>query len=746
MPYVVKEITPSNFEERVRIINTNDANPISYTVGNEYISLVGNGGGFLVVKATNVKYDAIVEAKVGNLSGNAVALWLNSGYYPISPDSIKKLAFYVQLNLADSKIYVKKSVEGSMTTIAEQSHTFTTDDYYMQIIIDYVNRTVTFKVLDSSRSEIFSYTIDSATDSDILKPMAVALGIGTDSDAYLYYIKVTRTDIDSLTDFIVKAVQPRGVLTVDGDEDPDYTVRNSIMPEWPGLNDIVILPLVDETQLSNVVSEIKSRGDWKKVVLNWDGSEFYETPTHVAALRTLALLEIAKRSGDSDVLNIALSAIDAIVPEDGFVELGIDKTGTPYNTGSRWFAPQCLWSIVCTKAYEVTKDTKYLNRAKHLILDWTHRSNGLPYDKEGDDSWGTRFDVAMGVGMLALALIYYVSGDSEAYNKLVEYVNLFKSIYWDDTLGWKYRDNLAHSVHGFTLVDPICVFVGLLIGDTELISKAVADYEIKTQDRDTSDAGLNFDGMIAHTHHDNYDVTPIWQAYNKLVNAVISAHGGTVVELATPLDCEWNEYGFHATGYPNNAPGEVSTIYVGYQRINTPLIALPSLKEYSYNGTLQSFVENFGTILIPQVTLETVQVQVFKITEYPSTISVSPGATITINVTVVNNGNTDGTVEVRVRDHNNSIVASKQVTIAAGGSQSISLTATAPGSPGTYSWKVEAYNVNTGAVDDSKSFTVEVSGGLFGGIDIQQMMQLFVQLLPFIMLILLISILVAAIR
>ena len=136
----------------------------------------------------------------------------------------------------------------------------------------------------------------------------------------------------------------------------------------------------------------------------------------------------------------------------------------------------------------------------------------------------------------------------------------------------------------------------------------------------------------------------------------------------------------------------------------------------------------------------------FQITSYPSSISASPGATITINVTVVNNGDADGTVEVRVRDHNNSIVASKQVTVAAGSSTSVSLTATAPSSPGTYSWKVEAYNVDTGTVDDSKSFTVEVSGGVFGGIDIQQMMQIFLQLLPFIMLILIISILVAAIR
>jgi len=136
----------------------------------------------------------------------------------------------------------------------------------------------------------------------------------------------------------------------------------------------------------------------------------------------------------------------------------------------------------------------------------------------------------------------------------------------------------------------------------------------------------------------------------------------------------------------------------------------------------------------------------FQITSCPSSISVRLGESFTINVTVANNGTIDGTVEIRLKDHNNNLVMARQVIIAAGDSTTVKLTATAPSSPGIYTWKVEAYNVDSGVVDDSKSFTVEVSGVLFGGIDIQQMMQLFLQLLPLIMLILLISILVAAIR
>jgi len=162
------------------------------------------------------------------------------------------------------------------------------------------------------------------------------------------------------------------------------------------------------------------------------------------------------------------------------------------------------------------------------------------------------------------------------------------------------------------------------------------------------------------------------------------------------------------------------------------------IDSYKVGNSSGSLIDNYGVV--------TAGTSHFSLISYPTEVNVNAGSSFTISVTVKNDGGVDGVVMIRIRDHNNSIVASKQVTVAAGGNQSLTLTATAPSSPGTYSWKVEAYNVDSGAVDDSESFTVEVSGGLFGGIDIQQMMQLFLQLLPFIMLILIISVLVAAIR
>ena len=98
----------------------------------------------------------------------------------------------------------------------------------------------------------------------------------------------------------------------------------------------------------------------------------------------------------------------------------------------------------------------------------------------------------------------------------------------------------------------------------------------------------------------------------------------------------------------------------------------------------------------------------FTITSYPTSINTHPNETININVTVLNDGNAEGTCEVRLRDHNNVIVDSKQVAIAQGAEETVALQATAPSTEGTYTWTVEVYNLNTQTVDDSKSITVNV--------------------------------------
>ncbi|RLB80030.1 MAG: hypothetical protein DRH17_12690 [Deltaproteobacteria bacterium] len=136
--------------------------------------------------------------------------------------------------------------------------------------------------------------------------------------------------------------------------------------------------------------------------------------------------------------------------------------------------------------------------------------------------------------------------------------------------------------------------------------------------------------------------------------------------------------------------------------------------EGSYTWSVEAYNVSTGQVDDAKtftLTVTTTPQPSFQITSWPSKITTSPGAGFTVSVTVANNGS-DGDAEIRVKDHNGSIVARATVTIAGGSSQSVSLAATAPSTSGTYTWRVEVYNVDAGRVDDSKDFTVEVVGAV----------------------------------
>ena len=98
----------------------------------------------------------------------------------------------------------------------------------------------------------------------------------------------------------------------------------------------------------------------------------------------------------------------------------------------------------------------------------------------------------------------------------------------------------------------------------------------------------------------------------------------------------------------------------------------------------------------------------FTIVGGPSSITTTAGSSFSFSVTVKNDGDASGTVEVRVRDHNNALVDSQTGTLDAGAQQNFDFTETAPSEPGTYQWKIEAYNTDTATVDDYMYFTIEV--------------------------------------
>ena len=154
---------------------------------------------------------------------------------------------------------------------------------------------------------------------------------------------------------------------------------------------------------------------------------------------------------------------------------------------------------------------------------------------------------------------------------------------------------------------------------------------------------------------------------------------------------------------------DTKTISAGGSATYSLSIAFPS-ETGTYTWTIEAY--NVSIDRVDDTVTFTVEVEElrpeFKITNYPSTVSGSPSSSKTVNITVENQGNVEGAVELRIKDHNGSVVASQQQSIPAGQSYTFSLQITLPSDIGSYTWTIEAYNVSTDAIDDSKSFTVSV--------------------------------------
>ena len=99
----------------------------------------------------------------------------------------------------------------------------------------------------------------------------------------------------------------------------------------------------------------------------------------------------------------------------------------------------------------------------------------------------------------------------------------------------------------------------------------------------------------------------------------------------------------------------------------------------------------------------------FTIVDYTQSITVVKGQSFNVSATVKNDGSASGSVVVRLKDYNDTIVDTKTITLNAGEQQTVTLTATAPSTTGTYNYTIEAYNETTSTVDDSKTVTVNVT-------------------------------------
>lgn len=98
---------------------------------------------------------------------------------------------------------------------------------------------------------------------------------------------------------------------------------------------------------------------------------------------------------------------------------------------------------------------------------------------------------------------------------------------------------------------------------------------------------------------------------------------------------------------------------------------------------------------------------------YPGTVA--PGATVTVDVTVANDGSADGSANVEIVDSSGRVVAEKTVSIAAGRQSVVELDFAAPSSEGQYTYTVKVVNNATGNVDASANISVTVSSSAGAG-------------------------------
>lgn len=93
----------------------------------------------------------------------------------------------------------------------------------------------------------------------------------------------------------------------------------------------------------------------------------------------------------------------------------------------------------------------------------------------------------------------------------------------------------------------------------------------------------------------------------------------------------------------------------------------------------------------------------------PSTLNLVTSQNFDITVYVSNDGGETGLVEIRVKDHNNNIVASVQGYVSAQSTVGFQINdLTAPQYAGTYTWTIELFNVDTSTVDGTLTITLNV--------------------------------------
>jgi uncharacterized membrane protein len=163
------------------------------------------------------------------------------------------------------------------------------------------------------------------------------------------------------------------------------------------------------------------------------------------------------------------------------------------------------------------------------------------------------------------------------------------------------------------------------------------------------------------------------------------------------------------------------TLAPGINATTTIYIALPT-STGTYTWKIQALnlnttrVDDEKTVQVGVVTY----LPVFSIVSYNSSIAGPAGSRQRLVVAVQNTGNASGNAVLTVIDNNGNTVNSTSLSIPAGQTATATLTVTLPASTGTYTWRIQALNLNTTRVDDEKTFTVSVYGELIKNGDFSQ--------------------------
>jgi hypothetical protein len=123
---------------------------------------------------------------------------------------------------------------------------------------------------------------------------------------------------------------------------------------------------------------------------------------------------------------------------------------------------------------------------------------------------------------------------------------------------------------------------------------------------------------------------------------------------------------------------------------------------------------------ISSISQQPLELPLFSIVSYNSTILGAPSSSKRLVVGIVNDGDASGVAIVRVLDSSGNVASSASVSLSPGQRTDVSLNVVLPPASGNYQWRIVAINSATGNQDDEKTFTVSVYGELIKNGDFSQ--------------------------